>query len=159
MDNRTWSKRLKLILAFTALGALAILLGLVPMLGRELASDYPELARWFWPWLLFIWAAALPCCMALALAWRVATSLEGGRVFCEENARRFGWISRLALGDAGFFLAGNIAMLLLNMHHPSVFLASMAVVFAGVAIAVVSACLAHCAKQAALLQAQSDLTI
>ena len=45
------------------------------------------------------------------------------------------------------------------MSHPSVAIASLAVVFVGVAVAVGSALLSHLVKKAAALQEQSDLTI
>ena len=45
------------------------------------------------------------------------------------------------------------------MSHPAALLASLAVVFAGVAVAVGAAVLSHLAQKAAALQEQSDLTI
>jgi len=68
-------------------------------------------------------------------------------------------ISVLSVLDAGFFFVGNIVLLLLNMSHPGVVLASFVIVFVGVAIAVASAVLSHLVKKAAALQEQSDWTI
>ena len=65
----------------------------------------------------------------------------------------------LAAADAAFFFAGNLLLLLLDMSHPAVLLASLAVVFVGVAVAVGAAVLSHLAQKAAALQEQSDLTI
>ena len=45
------------------------------------------------------------------------------------------------------------------MSHPGVAIASLAVVFVGVAVAVGAAALSHLVGKAALLQEQSDLTI
>ena len=45
------------------------------------------------------------------------------------------------------------------MSHPGVLLFSLAVIFAGIAVAVVSAVLSHLVAKAGDLQEQSDLTI
>ena len=81
------------------------------------------------------------------------------RSFTEENARSLKWVAWLAAGDACFFFAGNVLLLLLNMSHAGVFLLSLLVVFTGAAIAVAAAALSHLVGKAAALQEQSDLTI
>ena len=45
------------------------------------------------------------------------------------------------------------------MNHPGVILYSLIVVFAGVAVSVVSAALSHLVLKAALLQEESDLMV
>ncbi|MFR8207704.1 DUF2975 domain-containing protein [Hominenteromicrobium sp.] len=77
----------------------------------------------------------------------------------KKNASLLKSISILSALDAGFFFVGNIVLLLLNMSHPGVVLASFVVVFVGVAVAVASAALSHLVKKAAALQEQSDWTI
>ena len=93
------------------------------------------------------------------LGWKIAGSIGRDRSFSEENARRLGWVSMLAAGDAAFFFAGNVLLLFLNMSHPGVLLASLGVVFAGAAVSVTAAALSHLVKKAAILQEQSDWTI
>ena len=93
------------------------------------------------------------------MARRIATNIGRDRSFSNENASLLKWISVLAAADAAFFFLGNVVMLLLDMSHPSVVLASFIIVFAGIAVAVISAVLSHLVKKAAVLQEESDLTI
>lgn len=159
MEQKTLAKWLKAILIGIGVCG-AILYGwLLPAIGRDIVVDYPEFSNRYWPWLAFLWATGLPCFVVLVLGWQIADAIGRDRSFTLSNARRLTWISRLAAGDAAFLFAGNAALVLLNMHHPGVFLAMMAVVFAGAAVAVAAACLSHLVQKAAALQEQSDLTI
>jgi len=159
VEQKTLSRWLKTIIIGMGLCGLVVYGLILPFGGRDLAAAHPELAHFYWPWLCFLLATGLPCFAVLALGWRIAGSIGEGRSFSMENAKRLAHISRLAAGDAGFLFVGNVVLLLMNMHHPSVFIALLAVVFAGVAIAVAAACLSHLVQKAAALQEQSDLTI
>lgn len=97
--------------------------------------------------------------MALYCAWKITANIGKDQSFTEQNASLLKSISILSIGDAGFFFVGNIALLLLNMSHPAVAIASLAVVFVGIAIAVAAAVLSHLVKKAAVLQDESDWTI
>ena len=65
----------------------------------------------------------------------------------------------MAAADSGYFFAANLALLLFGMNHPGIFLASLFVEFAGIAIAAVAAALSHLVQKAALIQEENDLTI
>lgn len=97
--------------------------------------------------------------MVLYYGWKISTNIGNDQSFTEQNASLLKSISVLSALDAGFFFVGNIVLLLLNMSHPGVVLASFVVVFVGVAVAVVSAALSHLVKKATALQEQSDWTI
>ena len=159
MEQKALSKWLKAIIVGMGLCGLVVYGLILPFGGRDLSTASPELAHYYWPWLCFLLATGFPCFAVLALGWRIADSIGEGRSFSTDNAKRLAQISHLAAGDAGLLFAGNVALLLLNMHHPGVFIALLAVVFAGVAIAVGAACLSHLVQKAAALQEQSDLTI
>lgn len=131
----------------------------IPMYGLSLCSLYPEFSNRFWPWLLFIWISGIPCFMVLCYGWKISSNIGNDQSFTEKNASLLKSISILSALDAGFFFVGNIVLLLLNMSHPGVVLASFVVVFVGVAVAVASAALSHLVKKAAALQEQSDWTI
>ena len=45
------------------------------------------------------------------------------------------------------------------MSHPSIFIGFLFVIFAGIAVAVVSAALAHLVEKASVMQDENDLTI
>lgn len=159
MEQKHLSTWLKLILAGVAICGLVVYALVIPMYGMSLRSLYPEYSNRFWPWLLFIWISGIPCFMVLCCGWKISGNIGSDRSFTEKNASLLKTVSVLSALDAGFFFAGNIVLLLLNMSHPGVVLASFMVVFAGVAVAVISAALSHLVKKAAALQEQSDWTI
>lgn len=159
MEQKYLSKWLKLILIGVCICGLIIYFFIIPMCGMSLRQQYPEFSNRFWPWLIFIWASGIPCFIVLYYGWRISSNIGNDRTFTEKNAALLKSISIISASDAGFFFVGNIVMLLLDMSHPGVVLASFVIVFAGVAIAVASAALSHLAKKAANLQEQSDWTI
>ncbi len=159
MEQKSLARWLKIILVGVALCALAVYGVVLPSLGLSIAGANPEYAFCFWPWLIFLWGTALPCCAAFVLAWRIFTNIGQDRSFSMENARYLKGVAWLAAGDAGYFVLGNMVFLMLNMSHPGFFLLSMLVAFAGFAISVVAAALSHLVRKAAALQEQSDLTI
>lgn len=159
MKQKTLAGWLKAILAGMAVCGLIVYAFILPAYGRSLTALYPEFENRYAPWLIFLLTTGIPCYAVLGIGWRIASNIGNDRSFTEENARLLKWISWLAAGDGAFFFAGNAALLLMNMSHPGVMLASLAVVFAGVAVAVTSAALSHLVQKAAALQEQSDLTI
>ena len=131
----------------------------LPVMGQGLVQDYPEFSGWFWPWLLFLWLTAVPCYMVLLDGWKIASEIGADRSFSTKNARLLKRISILAAGDCAFFFAGNLVFFILNMNHPSVFLASIFVILGGVAVSVAAAVLSHLVYKAAGLQEENELTI
>ena len=159
MEQKHLSNWLKLILVGVALCGLVVYALVVPMYGLSLRSQYPEFSNRFWPWLLFIWVSGIPCFTVLVYAWKIANNIGNDQSFTNQNAALLKNISVLSSLDAAFFFVGNIVLLFLNMSHPGVVIASLVIVFVGVAIAVASAALSHLVKKAAVLQEQSDWTI
>lgn len=159
MEQKNLSKWLKLILLGVGICGLIIYVFIIPMYGLSLRTLYPEFSNRFWPWLIFIWVSGIPCFMVLHLSWKISSNIGKDLSFTEQNASLLKSISILSAADAGFFFVGNIVLLLLNMSHPGVVIASFIIVFVGVAVAVASAALSHLVKKAAALQEQSDWTI
>lgn len=159
MEQKALSRWLKGILVGVGICGLIVYALIVPAVGISLQGQYPEFSGRFWPWLLFIWGSGVPCYAALFFSWKIVSSIGQDRSFSEENARLLKWISGLSAADAAYFFVGNLLLLLLDMSHPSVVLASLLVVFAGVAVAVAAAALSHLVQKAAVLQEQSDWTI
>ena len=159
MEQKFFSKWLKVVLIGVAICGLVVYALVVPVYGMNLRSLYPEFSNRFWPWLLFIWVSGVPCFTVLGYAWKIATNIGNDRSFTDQNASLLKTISFLSALDAAFFFVGNIVLLFLNMSHPSVVIASLVIVFVGVAVAVASAALSHLVKKAAVLQEQSDWTI
>ena len=159
MEQKHLSNWLTLILVGVGICGVIVYAMAVPMYGLSLCSLYPEFSNRFWPWLLFIWVSGIPCFMVLYYGWKIATNIGNDRSFTDQNASLLKTISVLAALDAAFFFVGNIVLLFLNMSHPGVVIASLVIVFVGVAVAVASAALSHLVKKAAVLQEQSDWTI
>ena len=159
MEQKNLSKWLKCILLGFGICGLIVYSAVIPVFGNSLCVNYPEFSNRFWPWMVFLWITGIPCFTVLALAWKIAANIGQDRSFSYANAQYLKWSSLLSASDAGFFFVGNLLMLLLDMSHPSVVLASFALVFAGAAAAVLFAVLSRLVKKAAALQEQSDLTI
>lgn len=159
MEQKHLSDWLKLILVGVAVCGVVVYALVVPMYCLSLRSIYPEFSNRFWPWLLFIWVSGIPCFMVLYYAWKISRNIGNDQSFTEQNASSLETISILSALDSAFFFAGNIILLFLNMSHPRVVIASLIIVFVGVAVAVASAALSHLVKKAAVLQEQSDWTI
>ena len=159
MEQKNLSKWLKFVIIGVGICGLVIYALVVPMCGSELKTSYPEFSNRFWPWAIFIWVSGIPCYMVLFYAWKISSDIGNDRSFTVQNARYLKLISVITATDTAFFFVGNIVLLLLDMSHPGVVIASLLVDFIGVAIAIAAAALSHLVQKAAVLQEQSDFTI
>lgn len=160
MKQKTLAVWLKLIIIGVAVCGLVICGIILPEMGRTIAESLNgEFDHAYWPWLIFLWIAAVPCFAALVIGWKIADNIGKDRSFCAENAKLISAISVLAAADSAFFFVGNFVLLFLNMNHPGIVLFSFIIVFFGVAVSIGAACLSHFARKAAALQDESDLTI
>ena len=151
-----WMKTIVIMLGICGV----ILFGFTaPFIGLDFAHNYPEYAYCFTPWLVFLLITAIPCYNVLVLAWKIATSISKDSAFTDKNSVRLKNVSILSLLTSAYMFLGNVIFLVLNMNHPSIFLAICLIVFVGVAISVASAVLSYLVKKAAKLQEDSDLTI
>ena len=159
MEQKTFATLLKLIIIGTGIFGAFICFYIFPAFGQITVNMYPEFSYAYWPWLIFLWMAAIPCFCVLFFGWQIATNIGKDKSFSMENAKWMKWIAWMAAGDSAFFFVGNVVLLFCNINHPGILLISMIVVFAGIAITIVAACLSHLVRKAAALQEQSDLTI
>ena len=159
MEVKALGKWLKIVLFGIGVCGVFIYLIVFPSLGDSFAYENPEFAYCFWPWLVFLWISGIPCYIFLALGWKIATNIGKDNSFSKENAKYFKWGAWLAAGDTAYFFIGNIVLLLLNMSHPGITLASMVVSFIGISIAVCAAVLSHLVQKASELKEENDLTI
>ena len=159
MKQKSLSNWLKAIIIGMGIVGLVFYGLVVPALGNDLVSHYPEYIDGCYLWSGLLWLTALPCYIVLYLAWKISDNIGKDNSFCKENALGMKYISTLAAGDSIFFFAGNIIYLIIGFNHPSVVLAALAVVFIGISIAVAAAVLSHLILKAAQLKEENDLTI
>ncbi|SCP97213.1 DUF2975 domain-containing protein [Anaerobium acetethylicum] len=159
MNQMSLAKWLKVITIGVGVCGLIFYFGIVPYLGSGLAEQNPELAHAFWPWMVFIWLTGVICYIALFDFWQICCEIGADNSFSEKNALKLKRISQLAAGDSALFFAGNILFLLLDMNHPGIVLLSLLLVFAGIAVAILSAALSHLVLKACDIQDENNLTI
>ena len=159
MEQRTLVRWLKILVIFAAVCGIAICVGILPMVGKRMIEVYPEFSYCYHPWLIFLWILAVPCFIALVLAWKIFKNIEEDHSFCMENADVLRKISFLAAADSAVLFVGNVLFLLLNMNHPSILLGACIVVVVGIGISVAAAVLSHLVRKAAKLQEENELTI
>lgn len=159
MTQNTLAKWLKAIIIGLGIFGALVYGVVIPECGDVLVSMYPELFYCYYPWLIFIWLTGVPCYAVLFFAWKVSANIGEDRSFSMDNSRLMKWIAGMALFDVTFFFIGNVVFLFLDMNHPSIVIASLLIVFVGVAVAVAAVVLSHLIEKAAVLKEQTDLTI
>lgn len=159
MSQKSLSNWIKGIIAGMAVCGGIIYFYLIPIFGKELAEANPEFAYCYVPWLVVLFISAIPCYVVLYFGWRIAGEIGKDNSFSKKNALYLKNISILAILDSVYFFGANLVLLLLRMNHPSIFLASLLVDFAGVAVTVTAAALSHLVQKAADIKEENELTI
>ncbi len=159
MSQKNLSKWLKGIIAGMAVCGAIIYLYLIPVWGRDLVEANPEFLNCYIPWLAVLLISAIPCYWGLYFGWKIAAEIGKDNSFSRENASYLKNISMLAALDSVYFFGANLVLMLLGMNHPGIFLLSLFVVFAGIAVTVVAAALSHLVKKAADMKEENELTI
>ena len=159
MEQKALSRWLKAVIIVVGLCGLGVYCYIFPVWGKSLAMSDASLNGYYWPWLIFLWITAIPCYFVLGYGWRIASEIGKDNTFSYQNAADFKRISQLAVFDSAIFFVGNVILLVLNISHGSVALASLMIVFAGIAVAIVAAALSHFVLKAAKLREENELTI
>ena len=159
MKPGLFSKCIRIVLVGVTLIGIICCAYVIPELGSTYAGMYPEFAYWVLPWTILLYVCAVPCFVAMGISWRIAGNIGRDNSFCMENAKLFKLFSILALVDSAVFGTGTIVYTLMGMNHPGLLLIDCLIVFAGLAVFVVTAALSYLVAQAAGLKEDSDLTI
>ena len=159
MKHDLFSKWLRGIIIGTTLVGVLTLTFIIPELAGTFKEKYPEFAYWVLPWLILIYACAIPCFIAMGISWKIAVNIGRNESFTLENAKLFKIYSILALADSIVFFAGSVIYTLCGMNHPGLMIMDILIVFAGLAVYVCTAALSYLVAKAANLQEDSDLTI
>lgn len=151
-----WIK--SVLIGFACCGILVLAVA-VPTIGDAMTAAYPEFSGAYWPWMVFLWLAAVPCYAVLAIGWLIASHIARDNAFSSANAKLLRLVAVLAGADAVYFFVGNITLLILNMNHPGIVLLSLVIDFIGFAVCVASAALSRLTAKAADISDENALTI
>ena len=127
--------------------ALSDLLGFVPSRGGS------------YIWIVFLWAASVPCFIILVNVWRVSSAVKRDEVFTIKTAKLIKGSAMLLLTDMGFFAVGNTLLLVVGLSRPNIFFLSILGCIFGVSLALLAAVLSRYISKAADLQEEADGTI
>ena len=159
MQHLELSRWLKITVIVISMFGLAFCFWIIPAFGSSLAKAYPEFAHLFWPCLIGIWIASSCVFVVLFCVWKICSEIGNDRSFSEKNARYLRVISKLALFDSVFCLAGPIILFLLNAMPCLVFLVILLIVVVGFSVSVAAAIISRLVLKAAVLKEDQDLTI
>lgn len=151
-----WLKGITVVIA--VMGAI-FFLGLLPMLGKEMAVLYPEAAWLYIPALLYGWCIALFCYAILFQFWKVCVEIGKDNSFSMENARAFKNISRIALMLGVIWFLGIVILTVLGFGHPGILLIMLAMVIINMILVILAAALSHLILKAYELKQETELTI
>ena len=159
MSSKTLFRLIRSTVIVALLSGLFAYIYIIPTLGTYLVTQYPDYSHLYYPWLIFLWLAALPYLAILVLMWKVSGVIGQDKVFTTNTAKTAKLGSILFFGNAGFFFLGNVVFLILNMNHPVVLLLSLFICMFNVTLAVFAAVMARYITKAAALQEEADNTI
>lgn len=160
MNQKNLSKWLKGVVIGTAVIGAIVYGYILPMCWKVGTAEHTTLGgNMYWVRMVFIWITAIPCCLALAYAWKIFTEIGNNNSFSLVNAKYLKNMARLALLDTAYYFTGNLVLFLLGRNHPAVLLGSLLIDFAGIAFSVLCAALSHLVYKAAVLKEESELTI
>jgi hypothetical protein len=159
MNQSQLAKWLKFITSIVAVLATVFFFYMVPAIGRDFRSTYPEFAYLFWPYLIWIWVAAIPCYLALINLWRICREIARDNSFSRPVSMALRSISRLALFDTLLCFVVSNVYLFSNMLHPGLLIACFFVEVGGLAISLVAAVVSHWVEKGYALNEENALTI
>ena len=159
MKQSQLARWLKMITILAGVAGMLLFFGIIPAVVRDLGREFPELNYLVLPCLVVLWAAAVPCLVALVEFWGVCSRIAEDNSFCRENARSLEIIGKLALLDTVACLAVTAYLFLNHACNPGVILLSLGVMIAGTAIAIAAMTLSHLVDKAVRIKEDNDLTI
>lgn len=159
MKQNELAKSLKVFLSLTCIILAIVSLVVVPLIGRDIASDYPEFSYMFYPCLIFIWITMIPFYGSLFEGWKISNEINKDNSFSRKNLNSLNRIRKYALSECILYFLGAIILLFLNLLHPSILIIILFIIFVAMCISVFMAVLAHLVQKACDLKDENDLTI
>ena len=159
MKQSQLARWLKTITIIAGVAGMLFFFGMIPAIVRDLGREFPELNYLVVPCLVVLWAAAVPCLIALVEFWGICSHIAEDNSFCRENARSLQIIGKLALLDTIACFAVTAYLFLNHACNPGVILLSFGVMIAGTAIAIAAMTLSHLVDKAIRIKEDNELTI
>ena len=150
---------LKLVLVICAAGILLAAGLLLPAYMRHITQVKPEIDGWYGWMIAYGWLLALPALGAVALMWRVFSTVGDNTAFCERNALRFTWVWRLAAFDLALVTAMGLLLWASQVTPPFLVLTFAALFFLGAAACLTAIALSGLVSSAVSLKEDHDMTI
>lgn len=136
-----------------------VFFGLVPYVAYETREMAPEYSAYFWPCLGFFAVIAAAYALALAAFWKIVDDIERDRSFCMENARRMRLIGYLTGGAGAWLVAGCVTLAALNMLHPGILLAALALTAFCFVVSLLARAISKLTVRACEIKEENDLTV
>ena len=159
MSSGTLGNFMRVSVIAVALSGLFLCIYVIPNWGWNIIRANPEFSGWYWPWLLFAWAVALPCFAVLVFVWKVSGAVMKDTVFTFLTAKWVKMGAVLLLFDAALLFIGNVILLFLGMNHPGMLLLSVIGDIFIVASALLASVLSRYLTKASVLQEETEGTI
>ena len=158
MNQKSLSNWLKGIILSMAIVGVITYFKILPLIILEVLNKL-QIIDCYSTWLIIIFLTAIPCFMTLIIGWMVANNIGKGKSFSKENAILIKIVMIFAIVDSIFFFIANLIMYINKCSSPMIFAVSLILVFVGICIAIIAACLSHLIMNAFELKEQTDLTI
>ena len=129
---------------------------LMPQVAKSFVYSYPEFSSWYWPWIYFLWATAIPCYTVMYYLYKIQRRVKDDSTFSDITAIYMKNIAALIFLDVAFFFTGNIVLFLFNMNHPGILFCSLIINVIGIVIGLAVVVLSRFIKKASILQEEND---
>lgn len=97
--------------------------------------------------------------IAIFFAWAIFADIGRDRSFTMKNAVRLKMIAWLFLSDSLVFLAALAAVFILKIGSAGLPFVMLLIIFIGISLTVICACLSHLIAKAAVIEQENELTI
>lgn len=110
-------------------------------------------------WQIITIVCSVVCIIAIVIAWMMFADIGKDLSLTMKNSKRLLVISNLFLLDTVIFSMYFIASLLIHKSFGIMTAVNIGIVFVGVSLTVICACLSHLVEKAAVIEEENELTI
>ncbi len=155
-------KQKGLSIILRVISALCIIVLVAVIIGTIHAGDSLHQAKdktMYVVWQIITVLCSLVCIVAIVIAWLMFADIGRDLSLTVKNSRRLLIISNLFLLDTVIFSMYFIASLLVHKKLGVMTAVNIGIVFVGVSLTVICACLSHLVEKAAAIEEENELTI